>query len=258
MPYLLEAIWGLIQQLQLPTAVVYATSTYGFFHYLDTQASAQAKKAISGWFKPLEYDKAAVAAAVVEIFDRLYTRPLLGWRAALRSAALTMIITAIFLYEVAGFLVSRDFMVALFLTNIVTDYISLFIVRRYLLVAGNRPVFALVVGPVLGMCVVTLFTVARQLGLFYWDPAPYDLSEELGWMLDTYFYRMMFLSGLAVHLWLPLLGFGLLCVTGLNYLMRAIGGMQWFLKRGNDHPLDAVGWVLAAIVFVGTAVIRLM
>ena len=66
------------------------------------------------------------------------------------------------------------------------------------------------------------------------------------------------LPALAVHLWLPLFGFGLLCVNGLNYLLRAIGIMQWFLKRGNDHPLDAVGWVLGAIVFVGTGILQLV
>lgn len=39
-------------------------------------------------------------------------------------------------------------------TNIVSDYISLFIIRRFLLVGASRP--ALVVGPLLGMGVVYL------------------------------------------------------------------------------------------------------
>jgi hypothetical protein len=67
MTYLLE----IIKQLGFFTPFIYAAGTYGFFHYLDKQASPKAKKAISGWFKPLEYDRAAVAAAVVELFDRL-------------------------------------------------------------------------------------------------------------------------------------------------------------------------------------------
>ena len=66
------------------------------------------------------------------------------------------------------------------------------------------------------------------------------------------------LPAIAVHLWLPLFGFGLLCVRGLNYLMWATGKMQWFLKRGNDHPLDAVGCVLGALVFVGTGILQLV
>jgi hypothetical protein len=80
-----------IKQLGIVTPFIYAAGTYGFFHYLDKQASAKAKKAISGSLKPLEYDRAAVAVALIEIFDRLYTRPLLGWRAALRSALFTSI-----------------------------------------------------------------------------------------------------------------------------------------------------------------------
>jgi hypothetical protein len=52
------------------TPFVYAAAVYGLFHYLDKKASGAAKKAISGWLQPKEYDKAAVAAAMVEIFDR--------------------------------------------------------------------------------------------------------------------------------------------------------------------------------------------
>jgi hypothetical protein len=65
---------------------VYAAAVYGFFHYLDQNASESAKKAISDWLQPREYHKTAVADALIEIFDRLYTRPLLGWRAFMRSS----------------------------------------------------------------------------------------------------------------------------------------------------------------------------
>ena len=69
---------------------------------------------------------------------------------------------------------------------------------------------------------------------------------------------IFFLPTLAVHLWLPLFGFGLLCVTGLKYLLQAIGGVRWFLERGDDHPLDAVGYVLGTIVFVGAGSLQLV
>jgi hypothetical protein len=48
------------------TPFVYAAAVYGFFHYVDKKASAQAKKAISAWLQPKEYDKTAVADAIVE------------------------------------------------------------------------------------------------------------------------------------------------------------------------------------------------
>jgi hypothetical protein len=258
-----------LKLLGLGTPFIYAAGTYGFFHYLDTQASAKAKKAIAGWLKPLEYDRAAVAAAMVEIFDRLYTRPLLGWRAAMRSAAFTIILTSIFVYELCGgdlrlimrVLADWDIVTVQLLTNLVSDYLSLFFVRGFLVIGGNRPIVALVGGSLLGMCVVVLFGYARQVAvMIILVPLFLKIQDLLWYAAISFVYadeKLFSLPALAVHLWLPLFGFGLLCVHGLNYALRAVGGMQWFLKRGNDHPLDAVGYVLAAIVFVATAAARL-
>jgi hypothetical protein len=249
-----------LDKLGLATPFIYAAGTYCFFHYLDTQASAQARAAISGWFKPLEYDRAAVAAAVVEIFDRLFTRPLLGWRAALRSALFTIVVTAIFAYEILSIQYvdppPLQSIAGLLLTNIVSDYISLFIVRKLLVVGGKRPMVALVIGPLAGMFVVLLFALVREIGLFaFWatpDVLPGVADTLIVWSV------IFFLPTLAVHLWLPLFGFGLLCVAGLKHLLQAIGGVRWFLERGEDHPLDAVGYVLGTIVFVGTGVLQLV
>jgi hypothetical protein len=267
-------VLDLIKQLGFLTPFVYAAGTYGFFHYLDKQASAQAKTAISGWFKPLEYDRAAVAAATVEIFDRLYTRPLLGWRAALRSALFTVVLTAIFVYEVAPsaptFVEDRYrgitlyFLIVSLLTYIVSDYISLFIVRRFLLVGSNRPLISLVGGSLLGTCVVGLFAIVRigAVMIWVWLSLGRPVITVHAWTFLIVFFGVdsLFISlpALAVHLWLPVFAFGILCVTGLNYLFLAIGGMQWFLKRGNDHPLDAVGYVLGFLVFVGTGILQLV
>jgi hypothetical protein len=88
-----------LKALGLSTPFIYAVAAYGFFHYLDKRASRKATKAISEWIGSLQYDKAAVADALVELFDRLYTRPLFGWRAFVRSAVFTMIMTTIFVYE---------------------------------------------------------------------------------------------------------------------------------------------------------------
>jgi hypothetical protein len=81
----MSVVFDAAKLLGLGTPFVYASATYGVFHYLDGRASGQAKQAISGWFKPLEYDAPALSAAMVELFDRLYTTPLFGWRAMLRS-----------------------------------------------------------------------------------------------------------------------------------------------------------------------------
>jgi hypothetical protein len=62
-----------LKLLGVSTPFIYASATYGLFHYLDSKASGEAKQAISSWLKPLEYAKADVSGAIVELFDRLYT-----------------------------------------------------------------------------------------------------------------------------------------------------------------------------------------
>jgi hypothetical protein len=41
-------------------------------------------------------------------------------------------------------------------------------------------------------------------------------------------------------------------------IFRTIKWEQWFLKQDNQHPLRAVGMVAAVLVFVGTAIVRLL
>jgi hypothetical protein len=85
-----------LKLLGFSTPFVYAAAVYGFFHYLDEKASEPAKAAISSWLQPIKHDKTAVADAMIEIFNRLYTRPLLGWRAFMRSALFTICMTGVF------------------------------------------------------------------------------------------------------------------------------------------------------------------
>jgi len=89
-----------LKLLGLTTPFIYAAASYRFFHWLDQKASGPAKEAFSSWLEPKDYDKAAVAAAIVEVFDHVYTHPLLTLRAFRRSATITLVIAAIVLYEV--------------------------------------------------------------------------------------------------------------------------------------------------------------
>jgi hypothetical protein len=93
----------ILKALGFTTPFIYATATYGCFHWLDTKASAAAKRAISGRLSGVEYDDAAVAKAVLEVFDRVYTKPLRSWRAFGRSALITIVLTIITLYELGWF-----------------------------------------------------------------------------------------------------------------------------------------------------------
>jgi hypothetical protein len=64
------------------------------------------------------------------------------------------------------------------------------------------------------------------------------------------------LSSFAVHLWLPLLGVAILCLRFLNFVLWSFVKIQWFLKQGHLHPLDAIGYVAAVLVFLGTLASR--
>ncbi|UGX97130.1 hypothetical protein G6321_00019150 [Bradyrhizobium barranii subsp. barranii] len=125
---------------QLGITTVYATATYAFFHWLDESASDEAKAALARTMSLKDYKSQQVASALVEIFDRIYTYPLLRWRAFMRSLLFTLTVTAIFTFEarntpgIEGLqrgTIAKTYLVAITI-NILSDYISLFAIRRWL------------------------------------------------------------------------------------------------------------------------------
>jgi hypothetical protein len=56
-------------------------------------------------------------------------------------------------------------------------------------------------------------------------------------------------GALIVHLWLPFFALCVGILKGLNYFLLAAHTAQWFLKRGKDHPLEAIGFVATPLVF---------
>ena len=67
-----------------------------------------------------------------------------------------------------------------------------------------------------------------------------------------------FFGAMVVYLWLPLLALAAGAAKTLNYFRLAVGWAQWFLKQGQNHPLEAIGYVAAIIVFTATVVSRLL
>ena len=273
-----------LKLLGFTTPFIYAMTVYGVFHFLDRKASGQAKRAISGWFKPLSYDNAAVAAAMVEVFDRFYTQPLLGWRAFVRSVYFSIIVMAIYLLEQFSlnilklFTISSvpTFIVSSVPSNVLSDYLSLFIVRKWLIFGRQRPMLALLTGPLVGACVIFVCFVPRDVAIEfyqagsdsswvqifrYWD-SDKGLAKELfetsitsvSVRMDV--ARIFVIPAIAVHFWLPLFALGVLFVRATSSFLWAAGRMQWFLKQGRHHPLRAIGCVAAVIVFACTAAIQ--
>jgi hypothetical protein len=66
------------------------------------------------------------------------------------------------------------------------------------------------------------------------------------------------IAALLVHLWLPFFALCVGVLKGMNYLLLATKQVQWFIKRGKDHPLDALGFVATPLVFFGAVAVQML
>src|ERR1700733_10779057 len=68
-----------------------AAATYAVFSWLDNNASDEATKVISSWLHGRSQHKPDLGNLIINAFDRIYTSPLLSFRAFRRSAAISAI-----------------------------------------------------------------------------------------------------------------------------------------------------------------------
>jgi hypothetical protein len=277
-----------LKLLGLSTPGVYAFATYGCFRWLDREASVAAKEAISAWIIGRGYDKAAARSAIVELFDRVYAKPLLSLNILIRSAILSIAAIAVMLVE---FKVNYSDLLLLFRVdslrmfgegalvrmlvstsfNVISDYMSLFVVRYILAVGSKRPIIATTIGPIFGVVAVFMIFTIRSLANFVftiivngWNDVD-NIKHAIEAFYDNFPKGTMFIedddiaysaAALVVHVWMPLLGASAIVLAILNYFRFAVSKTQWFLKRGRDHPLEAIGLVAAVIVFLSTGILR--
>jgi hypothetical protein len=267
------------------TPVVYAFATYRVFMHFDKRGlSAKAKKAISDWLQPMEYDRALVGDAIVEVFNRIYTSELMSWSAFARSAVITLIVSSIFYFEMFGvsdFVLVASGMAGLWaivlnfapplLANIFSDYAALFVVKWSLMSGRRSSLTAFVLGPLAALLFVIIAFLSRQLltVVFFSFSEPGDAFENFRkffscpdvFINDVYINttgaeRPFSIAALVVHLWLPLFGLSVAVLRMLNYFRVAVGRTQWLLSRGDAHPMEAIGYVASAIVFLATMVLQ--
>jgi hypothetical protein len=262
----------LAKQLGYSTApFIYAGAAYGLFHWLDEKASDEAKAALARTMSLKDYKNEQIASALVEVFDRIYTYPLLRWRAFFRSLLFTTVVTAIFVFELRAvygiyskyeiyYRVVFERLSLGLLFNAFTDYLSLFVIRPMLTRSGKRPVIFLALGAVSGAAIVLVANSLRKYALFP-NIVEYDFGDTRYTFIGSDFAYKVFepfyiWPALAVFTWLPLLALGILMVRLLTPLSWIVGRTQWFLKEGKEHPLKAIGYVAAVVVFLGTVVGR--
>ncbi len=265
--------------LGLTTPFVYGAATYGIFHYLDKRASGQAKQAISAWISSTYIDKHQSSLVAVEIFDRIYTVPLWGWRAISRSILFTTIVTILGIWHIYPalswlvFVVPFSFQIQWsqrVLCNFAADYTALFLIRQWLVLGGRRPLAAAFTGPLIGVAVLLGFytvTDVMRFSIETWTFHPiYFVQGARSWIesfvnistkgISPGSRSALLVPALVVHLWLPLFAIGVLLARSANYFFRATIWMQWFIKQGQRHPLDAIGYVAGLVVFVVMALVQ--
>jgi hypothetical protein len=270
----------LFKLLGFSTPFIYAVATYGLFHWLDTNASDDGKAAISRLLDLKDYESKQVSAAFVEVFDQLYSTPLLSKRAFLRSSVITLVMSGILMYESAWFSDLFSFFlkgwipawlfwsvlsttIVSLIVNIVSDYVSLFFIRSWLTRTVRGPVARLLIAALIGTFIIaTTFALRFTLvGLLQMNAGPLsrnvlvtpdDLSPHM--LSEAYLPALLFYPGIVVFAWLPLFAAGIVLLRMINPLLVAVMNAQWFLKDGKEHPLDAIGLVAGIIVF-GLAVV---
>jgi len=256
----MDEIGKLLEHLGYATPVIYAAAAYRLFAWLDKDASDEAKAALASTMKLKDYDAKRIASALVEVFDRIYTYPLLSWRAFIRSMLFTVAVSAAFLFELPDLInVFRApgmayALGAAFALMIISDYLSLFIMRPWVKWCGERPVFALFSGAALGVVLVNLGSFIR--GAFFGVTAGVtgaESNDETEWALAIF----NSVPATVVFAWLPLFALGISVTRLLTVLSSVADRAQRFLKDGKEHPLKAIGCVAAVFVFVPLIILRM-
>jgi hypothetical protein len=267
-----------------------AAATYTVFAWLDSNASEDATKVISSWLHGRSQDKPDLGKLIISAFDRIYTSPLLSFRAFRRSATISSIIFTLmivvpailnFIRVGSGILIGGfdlftpvlSIVALYFFVTVLSDYMSLPFVRRFLQLAQIYPIMASAVSSIIGLVVIAtsflLFIVGTEAAVSLW--LSYSVhgpilifSKEF---VISIFRSVESLSGLSefvssmrpafiTHLWLPLFALSTLIARLVFWILRAVGWAQWFLKQGDAHPLKAVGMVATIIVFGSAMLVK--
>jgi len=239
-----EILKKLAEHFGLAAPFAYAALAYGFFFWLDENASDEAKAALARTMSFKNYKDEQVASALVEVFDRIYTYPLLRWRAFFRSLLFTTVVSAIYSFEVVRPAVMRinqgigmetnwalwpiSFL-TLLLFNVFTDYLSLFVIRPLLIRSGTKPVIGLALGAVSGVAIVLAANLLRI--LVFADALTF--AEFVRLAVPRGLRLLLLLPVTAVFAWLPLFALGIV-IAACDCCFRLVAVVR---ARHRDRPL---------------------
>jgi hypothetical protein len=259
-----------VKQWGFAVPLMYAAATYGVFRWLDKEASGAAKVALTRKLQSKPPPKEVIGNFTIEVFDRVYTAPLFSWRALLRSVSITAGVIVAVWYENGTLGMMQDlrirsdgsliFYLSIFwpvVFNILSDFVSLFFIRSWLLRAREHPVLGLFGAAAVGIIIVYGATILRNWVAFLTSQQDQNLADYLHENIFNPFFSYDVTSpAFIVHLWLPLFALSIGLAQASGWLFKAVGWMQWFLKQGQYHPFQAVGYVASVIVFVSGVIIQ--
>lgn len=136
----------LIQLLSItsPFSAMYAT--YRLFRFLDTKASLAANRALNAWIKGENYRNIDLEGIISVSFDNLYGENLGSLRTFIRSILYSTLCTVIFLFLIKPRGWSFSFVLLALLgllpSTIASDYVSLFFIKKSLLLAKSSPLYS--------------------------------------------------------------------------------------------------------------------
>jgi len=256
------------QLLSFGSPIAAATAVYGLFSFLDNKASDEANQAVAAWMKGESYRRIDLGKAVIGAFDHLYGTPLFRWKAFYRSAILSTSVFVLWnLLIVHGMenhlninLAPLEFSGLIIIVIIIADYLSLYVIRQCLKGATRSVVLSILISMIFGFLAISIVFELSVIAVLNLDHPNF---EEWLFYLNTVLYFWQSRTAIEdyapvflVHLWLPLFLIAAMINSGLYAFFRAVGVATWFIKHGDEHPLDAIGIVAAAIVFVAAMILQ--
>jgi len=152
---------------------------------------------------------------------------------------------------------------------ILSDYVSLFVVRKILASPTKSParsfLFALLAGAaIVSLSVIlTLTLLGFLIAPLFIDVAQFadvdsDISFFQAMLLVVFVFLFLAVWSTLIYFWLVLFLLGSLVLRLLVMLMWIVGWAKWFLKGAVERPLRAIGAAAAVVVFTSVAAIKLL
>ena len=252
----------LFKLLGLGGPFIAAAACYTLFKFLDSKASVAANDAVVSWIKGESYKKLDLGAAVISGFNHLYGAQLLRVTAFLLFAAFSLCAIIILSFFALGPWHSGAIGIFLLIGPpiIISDYLSLFIAKRCLILSARNLRQAIFLATMTGLIAVTIVSsTVWWVFSFTIDPIYREFNVRPPSLMARIAGDLAVSApAFLVHLWLPLFLLGAALNRGLNSFFRAVGFAQWFIDRGESHPFDAIGITLSVLVFAATSLVQII